>query len=150
MNEQVELLSATECKTIADALYILVNECPERAGLKAEYDALGTNKSLAVFVTGGKYKQRYISGGFTAEVNFSVGYKSQPKSSEQRLDRQEFVGEIVGWMENTKDLPSLTDNRIITKISAMGVPYKGEVEKDGSVAYYADAVMEYRKKGASH
>lgn len=147
MNDQIELLSATECKTIADALYKLVNECPERGGLKAEFDALGANKSLAVFVVSGRYKQRFISGGFTAEVNFSVGYKSQPKTSEQRLDRQEFVGEIVAWLENAEDLPRLTDNRTITKITAVGVPYKGEVEKDGSVAYYADAVMEYRKKG---
>lgn len=148
MGERIEPLSTTECKTIADALYKLVNECPERGGLKAEFDALGANKSLAVFVVSGRYKQRFISGGFAAEVNFSVGYKSQPKTSEQRLDRQEFVGEIVMWLENAEDLPRLTDNRTITKIAAVGVPYKGEVEKDGNITYYADAVMEYRKKGA--
>lgn len=148
MNDQIELLSATECKTIADALYKLVNECPERGGIKAEFDALGANKSLAVFVVSGRYKQRFISGGFTAEVTFSVGYKGYSKTSNQRIDQQEFVGEIVTWLESAEDLPRLTDNRTITKITAIGVPYKGEAEENGSITYYADAVMEYKKKGA--
>lgn len=147
MAERIEPLSTTECKTIADALYKLVNECPERGGLKAEFDALGANKSLGVFVVNGRYKQRFISGGFTAEVTFSVGYKSQPKTSDQRIDRQEFVGEIVKWLENKKDLPRLTDNRTITKITARGVPYKSDADDKGNETYAADAVMEYMKKG---
>lgn len=145
MGERIEPLSTTECKTIADALYNLVNECPERGGLKAEFDALGASKSLAVFVVSGRIKKRNVLGGFTAEANFSVGYKGYSKTSDQRIDQQEFVGKIVTWLESAEDLPRLTDNRTITKITAIGVPYKGEVEKDGSITYYADAVMEYRR-----
>lgn len=148
MGERIEPLSTTECKTIADALYKLVNECPERGGLKAEFDALGANQSLAVFVVSGRYKKKYVSGSFSAEVTFSVGYKGYSNTSDQRIDQQEFVGEIVTWLESAEDLPRLTDNRTITKINALGVPYKGEAEKNGSITYYADAVMEYMKKGA--
>lgn len=148
MNDQIELLSATECSTIAEALYELVQKYPRQAGKpKAEFDALGAKTSLAVFVVGGRYKQRYISGGFTAEVNFSIAYKSSVTSSDQRIDRQEFVGEIVKWLENEKDLPRLTDNRIITSIAAVGVPYKSDADDRNNETYAQDAVMEYRKKG---
>lgn len=146
MEEKTELLSAIECNTVAEALLELVRQCPEQIGVKAEYDALGASKSLAVFVAGGRSKKPDILGGFSASVNFSVAYKSQPKTSDQRLDRQEIVGEIVKWLETTENLPLLTDNRKITKITSLGVPYKGEVEKDGSITYYADAVMEYKKE----
>lgn len=146
MNDKIELLSATEYSTVAEALYELVQQCPERAGLKADFDALGTNKSLAVFMVGGRYKKKYVSGSFTAEVNFSIAYKSQPRTSDQRIDRLEFVGEIVKWLENTKDLPLLTDNRTITKITARGIPYKSDTDDKGNETYAQDAVMEYLKK----
>lgn len=146
MGERIELLSAAEYSTVAEALIELVRQYPERAGLKPEYDALGVNKSLAVFVAGGRIKKRNVIGGFTAEVNFSVAYKSQPRTSEERIDRQEFVGEIVRWLENVRNLPHLTDGRTVTNITAVGVPYKDEVEKDGSTVYYADAVMEYESE----
>lgn len=149
MNDQIEPLSATECSTVAEALYELVQKYPRNAGdPKIEFDALGTNKSLAVFVVGGRYKKKYVSGNFTAEINFSIAYKSQPRSSDQRIDRQEFVGKIVKWLENEKDLPHLTDNRTITKITARGVPYKSDADDKGNEIYAADAVMEYMKKGA--
>lgn len=145
MSEKIELLTATEYDTVEEALLELVRQSLGQTDINAEYDALGANKSLAVFVAGGRVKKRDVLGGFTAEVNFSVGYKSHPRTSDQRLDSQELVGKIVKWLENTKDLPLLTDNRTITKITAVGLPYKGEAEKDGSVTYYADAVMEYKK-----
>ena len=131
MNDQIELLSATEYSTVAEALFELVQQYPERAGIKAEFDALGANKSLAVFMVGGRIKKRNVLGGFTAD---------------QRIDRQEFVGEIVKWLENVKDLPRLNDNRTITKITAIGVPYKSEADDKGNETYAADATMEYRKE----
>lgn len=148
MNDQIESLSTTECSTLAEALYELVQKYSRQAGKpKVEFDALGAKTSLAVFVMGGRIKKYDIVGGFAAEVNFSIAYKSSPASSDQRIDRQEFVGEIVKWLENEKDLPRLTDNRTITKITALGVPYKSDVDDKGNETYAADAVMEYRKKG---
>lgn len=146
MNDQIELLSATEYSTVAEALLKLVRQYPRQMGdpnIKAEFDALGTKTSLAIFIVGGRIKKRNVLGGFTAEVNFSIAYKSSPTSSDQRIDRQEFVGEIVKWLENVKDLPRLTNNRTITKITTVGVPYKSDVDDKGNETYAADAVMEY-------
>lgn len=146
-NEQIELLGATEYDTVEKALWELVKDYPRQTGdpsVKAEYDALGANKSLSVSVLGGRYKSRNVIGGFTAEVNFRVAYKSNPTTSELRIDAQSFVGRIMRWLENTKDLPLLTDGRTITKITAGGaVPYKDETGQDKSTVYAADAVMEY-------
>lgn len=150
---KIEPLSATECKTVEDALWELVKQYPKEdidPDVIAKYDELDTGVSLAVLVDGGKYKGYEIDGGFTAEVNFRVAYKSNPKTSPQRINSQAFVGRIVRWLEGLKkdDFPPLTEKRKITKITAYGtVPYKDETGQDTSTVYVAAAVMEYRKKG---
>ncbi len=149
-NEKTEPLTITECETVVEALWELVKQYPKQKDdpeVKAEYDALGANKSLSVSVLGGRYKKKYVSGSFTAEVAFHVAYKSQPQTSEQRIDRQAFVGRIMQWLENTKNLPLLTDGRTITRIATQGVPYKDETGQNKDTVYAADAVMEYMKKG---
>ena len=146
--QQIEPLSATEYDVIEKALWDLVKQCPLLQGdmdIDIEYDALGADKSLAVFVLGGRYKKRNVLGGFTAEINFKVAYKSQPRVSPQRIDRQAFVGNIMQWLENTKELPPLTGGRVITKITVVGFSSKGETDKDGSTVYESYAVMEYRR-----
>lgn len=152
MNDQIELLSATEYSIIEEALWKLVRKYPRQVGdpdVKAEYDALGTNKSLAVFVDGGRYKKKYVSGSFTAVINFRVAYKSNPTTSSLRIDAQAYVGRIMRWLENTRDLPLLTDGRTITQIeTSTAVPYKDETRQDKSTVYAASATMEYMKKGS--
>lgn len=150
MDERIEPLSATEYNIIEEALWKLVRQYPRQLGdpdVKVEYDALGKNTSLSVVVYGGRYKGRNVIGGFTAEVTFRVEYKSFPTSSDLRIKSQAFVGRIMRWLENTRDLPLLTDGRAITKITASGaVPYKDETGTDKSTVYAADAVMEYKKE----
>ncbi len=145
--EKYERLSTTECSTVEEALWNLVKQYPlelSDPNVVAQYDALGAKESLAVFVLGGRYKSRNVQGGFTAEVNFRVAYKSEPTSSKFRLESQAFVGRIMKWLENTKDLPALTDGRTITNITAsVAIPYKDETGTDKSTVYAADAVMEY-------
>lgn len=147
---KIEPLSATEYDIIEKALWELVKQYPKEQidpDVTAQYDELDAGVSLAVLVDGGRYKSHNVLGGFTAEVNFRVAYKSNPKTSPQRINSQAFVGRIMRWLENTKDLPLLTGGRVITKITASGaVPYKDETGQDKSTVYVAPAVMEYRKK----
>lgn len=149
---KIEPLSATEYDIIEKALWELVKQYPKEQidpDVTAQYDELGADVSLAVFtLPGGKYKKWDIVGGFTAEISFRVAYKSNPKTSPQRINAQAFVGRVMRWLENTTDLPLLTDNRKITKITASNtLPYKDETGNDKSTVYAADAVMEYYKKG---
>lgn len=147
---KIEPLSATEYDIIEKALWELVKQYPKEPDgpdVPIQYGELGAGVSASVSANGGRYKKKYLSGGFTAEVNFSVMYKSNPKNSPQRINSQAFVGRIMQWLENTKDLPLLTDGRTITKITASGT-YDGGTTQDKSTVYAADAVMEYYKKGA--
>ena len=149
---KIEPLSATEYDIIEKALWELVKQYPSygengNPDIIPQYGELETGVSLAVFANGGRYKKKYVSGGFVAEVNFSVMYKSFPTKSPQRINSQAFVGRIMQWLENTKDLPLLTGGRTITKITASGT-YEGGTTQDKSTIYAADAVMEYFKKGA--
>ena len=148
---KIEPLSATEYDIIEKALWELVKQYPKEQidpDVTAEYDELKSGLSLGVFVDGGRYTGHDIIGGFTAEVNFRVAYKSNPKTSPQRINSQAFVGRIMRWLENTTDLPLLTDGRKITKITAStAVPYKDETGQDTSTVYVAAAVMEYRRRG---
>lgn len=148
MTEQIERLSATEYDIIEKALWELVKQYPRQEtdpDVVAQYDALDADTSLAVFtLPGGRYKKRNVLGGFTAEISFRVAYKSNPKTSPQRINAQAFVGRIMKWLENTKDLPRLTGGRTITSITASNaVPYKDETGQDKNIVYAADAVMEY-------
>lgn len=152
MSEQtkIEPLSETEYDIIEKALWELVKQYPREQidpDVEVRYGELDAGTSIAVAANGGKYTGHDIVGGFTAEVSFSVIYKSSPKNSPQRINSQSFVGRIMRWLENTKDLPLLTDGRVITKITASGT-YDGGTMQDKSTVYAADAVMEYRKKGA--
>lgn len=146
---KIEPLSATEYDIIEKALWELVKQYPKEQidpDVTAQYDELDAGVSLAVLVDGGRYKSHNVLGGFTAEVNFRVAYKSNPKTSPQRINSLAFVGRIMRWLENTKDLPLLTDGRVITKITAStAVPYKDEMGQDTSTVYAAPAVMEYEK-----
>ncbi|MCI8800330.1 MAG: hypothetical protein HFH88_11040 [Lachnospiraceae bacterium] len=147
---KIEPLSATEYDIVEKALWELVKQYPKEhtdPDVTAQYDALGADVSLAVLVDGGRYTKKYVSGSFNAEINFRVAYKSNPRNSPQRINSQAFVGRVMRWLENTKDLPLLTDGRSITKITASGaVPYKDETGQDKSTVYVATAVMEYFKK----
>lgn len=144
---KIEPLSATEYDIIEKALWELVKQYPKEQidpDVTAQYDELDAGVSLAVLVDGGRYKSHNVLGGFTAEVNFRVAYKSNPKTSPQRINSQAFVGRIMRWLENTKDLPLLTGGRVITKITATNaVPYKDDTGQDKSTVYVAAAVMEY-------
>lgn len=146
---KIEPLSATEYDIIEKALWELVKQYPsdEEKGdpdVTAQYDELDTGVSLGVFTLPGGRKKPDVTGGFTAEISFRVAYKSNPKTSPQSINAQAFVDRIMRWLENTKDLPLLTDRRRITKITASNVlSYKDETGQDKSTVYAADAVMEY-------
>lgn len=148
--EKVEYLNSTEFNIVGGALFDLVAACPYiPEGLVPKFQSVDEKVSIGLFtLPGAKYNKWDIAGGFTAQVNFQVAYKSFPTTNEQRLESQAIVDNIVSWLENTESLPLLTDGRKITKITASNsVPYKDATGNDASVTFAADAVMEYRKKG---
>ncbi len=96
-----------------------------------------------------QYKKWYVNGGFSASVDFQIAYKCFPgKSAQQKVIAQEIVSRIMEWLENTDDLPLLTDYRKVTEITLKNtfatVDDKGE---DGNMVFVSEATLDYKKRG---
>lgn len=156
MSEEVkEQLSKQEYDKVGEMLLELIKACPkvpEDLKYKEEailYQSMGTGRCLGIItLPGAKYVGHDITGGFTAKVNLQIAYKCMPKSNNQRIDAQNVVDQIMGWLEDVQNLPQLTDGRKITAITASSsFATVDEVNNDKSTIFVSDAVMEYKKKG---
>lgn len=148
-NEKHERLSLSEYELIGKALFELLADCPELPdGVPLKYQTKEKGESICFFTFDSRVKKKYVSGGFVAEVNFQIAYKSFPTTNGQRMNAQSLVDKIMKWLEGTKDYPLLTDGRTITKITASGSePITDSADTDGNVVFVANAVMNYMKKG---
>ncbi len=146
MSETAELLNKTEYNTIGEMLLHLIAECPYiPEGLTPQYQNINTDTSIGVFtLPGAKYLKKNVTGGFTAQINFQVAYKSFPSGNGDRIKSQSVVDNIMSWLEKVDELPALSGGRTITKITASNsVPYADATGNDKSITFAADAVMEY-------
>ena len=63
------------------------------------------------------------------------------------INAQAVVDNITGWLEDVDNLPILTKNRKVTKITASGsFADVEEVEGDKSTVFAANITMEYKKE----
>lgn len=152
MNEEIkEQLTKQEYDKVGDMLLELIKACPkvpEDLKDKEEgilYQSMSTGRCLGIItLPGAKYVKKNVLGGFTAQVSFQIAYKSLPTTNQQRIDAQNTVDQIMGWMEDVKGLPSLTGGRVVTKITASSsFASKDDVSDDKNAVFVADAVMEY-------
>ena len=152
MSEEIkEQLTKQEYDKVGEMLLELIKACPEvPKDLKDKeegilYQSMSTGRCLGIItLPGAKYVKKNVLGGFTAQAGFRVAYKSLPTTNQQRIDAQNTVDQIMGWLEDVKGLPGLTGNRTVTKITASSsFASKDEVGDDKSVVFVADAVMEY-------
>ena len=152
MSEEVkEQLSKQEYDKVGEMLLELIKVCPEvPQDLKDKeegilYQSMSTERCLGIItMPGAKYVKKNVQGGFTAQVNLQIAYKSSPKTNDQRINAQNTVDQIMGWLEDVKGLPSLTGGRTVIKIMAeSSFASKDEVGNDKSVVFVANAVMEY-------
>ncbi|NBH15360.1 hypothetical protein D3Z36_14525 [Lachnospiraceae bacterium] len=150
MSEEIkERLSKTEYDRIGDMLLELFGDCPYiPKDAKIKYNSKDVGKCVYIMTGAGGIKNRDIIGGFTAELPIQVAYQSFPQGNGQMINAQDVVDNITEWLEDIENLPKLTGNRAITKITAGGsFPDVEEVEGDKATVFAANVVMEYRKKG---
>ena len=146
MPEEIkERLSKTEYDKVGEMLLELIAECPYiPAGANIKYNSKDVGKCVYIITAGGNIKSRNVLGGFTAELTIQVAYQSFPQGNGQMINAQAAVDNITGWLEDIQNLPRLTGNRTITKITASGsFPDVEEVEGDKSTVFAANVVMEY-------
>ena len=152
MSEEIkEQLTKQEYDKVGEMLLELIMACPEvPQDLKDKeegilYQSMSTERCLGIItLPGAKYVSKNVQGGFTAHVNLQIAYKSFPNGNDQRINAQNTVDQIMGWLEDVKGLPSLTGGRTVTKIMAeSSFASKDEVGNDKSVVFVANAVMKY-------
>lgn len=146
MSEEIkERLSKTEYDRIGDMLLELFGDCPYiPKDAKIKYNSKDVGKCVYIITAGGNIKSRNVLGGFTAELTIQVAYQSFPQGNGQMINAQAVVDNITRWLEDIQNLPKLTENRTITKITAGGsFPDVEEVEGDKATVFAANVVMEY-------
>jgi len=149
MEEKISWLSVSECETVGELLYELIQKCPHiPAGVKVHINSTDATKSIGVFtLNGSKYVKKFVNGGFVAQVFFRVAYKSMPTTDKQRLESQAVVDRIMSWLENVKELPPLSDDRTATEITASNsAAFLESAESNKTMGFASDAVMEYYKE----
>lgn len=145
LEENKERLSKTEYDKIGDMLLELMGDCPYiPKDAKIKYNSKDVGKCVCIFTTGGSIKSKNVLGGFTAELTMQIAYKSSPKGNGAMIDAQDVLEKITGWLEDFDNLPKLTNNRTITKITAgASFPAVEDVEGDNATVYASNVVMEY-------
>ncbi len=149
MPEEIkERLSKTEYDKVGEMLLELIAECPYIPnGATIKYNSKDVGKCVYIFTIGGSIKKRNVLGGFTAEINIQVAYQSFPRGNGQMINAQAVVDNITSWLEDVENLPSLTKNRKVTKITASGsFPDVEEVEGDKATVFASNITMEYEKE----
>lgn len=143
-----ERLSKTEYDKVGKMLLELIEECPfipKDANVK--YNSKDVGKCVYIITAGGSIKKRNVLGGFTAELTIQIAYQSFPQGNGQMINAQAVVDNITSWLEDVENLPTLTKNRKVTKITASGsFPGVEEVEGDRATVYAANVTMEYKKE----
>ena len=148
MTEEKERLSKTEYDKVGEMLLELIAECPyipEDAQIRYQQKDIG--KCIYIITAGGSIKKRNVLGGFTAELIIQIANQSFPKTNAQIVNAQSVVDNIVGWLEDVKNLPSLTKDRKFTKITAS--PSFSDLEEvgvDKSIVFASNITMEYEKE----
>lgn len=153
MPEEIkERLSKTEYDKVGEMLLELIAECPFiPADLKDDsygilYDSTSDGKGIFILTDGGKVIKRNVLGGFTAAINMQIAYQSAIKTNPQRINAQETVNQITGWLGDLENLPKLTKGRTITKFEASGsYASRDDTTPDGYVVYASNISMEYKR-----
>ena len=152
MTEEKERLSKTEYDKVGEMLLELIAECPHvpqsvknvPQGQGILIDSTGTGLGLFILTDGGRIKKRNVLGGFEAVINMQIAYQSKADTNSKRINAQETVNKITGWLGDLQSLPKLTGDRTITKFEASGArAARSDTTNDGYVMYASDVVMEY-------
>jgi hypothetical protein len=136
------LLGISEQESVMKALYLLLKEHDE----EIQFESLHDGESKALFSrTGAVYLDKNILGGFRALVPFSINYRGNPVSDEDRIKMIDYLSDFGKWLTET-DYPALTDDRIIEEIDMVTPSFLESASEDGQFTYTQIYTLRYRKE----
>ena len=97
-----------EADQIARSVRSWLNTYPDKPMRMVDVEYLGENSGLALETVQAAYKTRtYITGGYQAQYQFSILYRTIPESANQRLEADEVLNNYAAWAEaNPPTLPA--------------------------------------------
>lgn len=108
-DKPVALVSAEEEQEIGRALLIWLNKYPEKPVQRINFEFLAEDSpGMMLSTVQAAYKTRqYILGGYEAQYQFKVVYRTQPDDNDSRLAGDEALNALGVWAENNKGSLSL-------------------------------------------
>jgi hypothetical protein len=112
-----------------------LNLCPDKPCTKVDYEYLPEYSGLALTIIQGAYKtKQYITGGYQAQVQFKLVYRTICGTVDERIKADEVLNTYAEWCENNlKMLEMPTDNMRARKVqqnseSVILSRYDGNIE----------------------
>ena len=96
-----------EAEQIARAVRSWLNTYPDKPERMVEVEYLRESNGLALETVQAAYKtKRYITGGYQAQYQFAILYRTVPSNADQRLEADEILNDYAVWAEaNEPTLP---------------------------------------------
>ena len=102
-----ELTITTESEQIARAVRSWLNTYPDKPMRLVDVEFLGETSGLALETVQAAYKTRsYVTGGYQAQYQFAILYRTIPATNNERLEADEVLNDYAVWAEaNQPTLP---------------------------------------------
>lgn len=119
-----------EAEQVARAVRAWLNTNTEIPEPMVDVDFLGEESGMAIMTTQAAYKTRqYICGGYEAQYQFVIYYRTIPTTANERLSADEILNNLATWAEvNTPTLPEVCKNALVyrmTNAALLGVMANG-------------------------
>ena len=128
------LVSADEQSLVSRKLLLWLNSYPNKPTNRIDYEYLSETYGLAISTIQAAYKLRqYIAGGYRAQYQFKIVFRTIPTTNDERLAAEELVNSIGSWAsEHYKDLLLGDGIKVISvardTVGALFARYEGGVE----------------------
>lgn len=111
------LVPTMEQDQVTRMLLVWLNTCPYKPGtIRFEY-LKDDITSITLSVTQGAYKvKQYIDGSYMASLPFSIIYRDQPSSDDERLHMDEILDNIADWASSNV-LLELGEKKVFKKLT---------------------------------
>ena len=91
-----------ESDQVERAVRTWLQQYPEKPINKVDYEFLGETTGLTISTVQAAYKvNRYITGGYKAQYQFSLMYAAIPTTTNERIEMDETLGRYAAWAEAT-------------------------------------------------
>lgn len=119
---------------VARAVRAWLNGYPDKPLNKLDFEWLGESKGLCTSTIQSAFKTRqYIGGGYQAQYQFKIIYRTIATSADERLSADEAIDLYGEWAETHISGLTISDNIRIVRIkrdtsSSLFARYEGDVE----------------------